>query len=119
MSQKNIMETGNSYGVDTSLSKPPPNTIPPMTNPLGGHWDQPSTANILIDDTHAMMSSLDFDKLAEYNTTFPSGVYDGKMWKRINLADNGVDKVSWLCWFGPSDKPDQCSINSREILICD
>jgi hypothetical protein len=87
------------------------NIIPAMTHPYSSGWRQPKTENILIDDTHAIMSEKDFDQLKDYSMSIPTGVYDGKMWKR--LAARG-----WLlCWYGPSEKENQCSINNRFIII--
>jgi hypothetical protein len=97
--------------------------IPVITHPLGRSWRQPSLDHILVDDTHAVMSRCTFEELHEYSGTMPTGVYEGKMWRRHNgiydrafLAAGG--KPNWtLCWYGPSDKPDMCSINVRDILI--
>jgi len=80
--------------------------IPPITNELGRYWEQPDPAGILVDDTHAVMSAADFALLKHYDS-LPSGVYDGKMWRARGL----------LCWYGPSDNPDHCSINTREIIV--
>jgi hypothetical protein len=55
--------------------------IPPITNPLGKHWNQPLRTWIEIDDTHAMMPREAFDQLLDYTQSQPSGVYPGKMWK--------------------------------------
>lgn len=91
------------------------NVIPPITDPLGKYWDQPSAERILLDDTHALMETETFKALAEYSASIPSGVYDGKMWKRRN---GGGERPEWLLvWFGPSTKPATCSINSRKILL--
>jgi hypothetical protein len=101
-----------------------PVTIPPMTDPLGLHWKQPPREEITIDDLHALMSQRAFDRLAEYSTSVPSGVYVGKMWKRHDgafdrafLAQGG--KPTWLlCWYGPSARGQEfCSVHTREILI--
>lgn len=97
--------------------------IPPITSPLGAHWDQPARSVILVDDTHAVMTKAAFRQLPEYSGTIPSGVYEGKMWRRHDGVFDPRCKPSerrWLlCWFGPSDKPDCCSINAREILLSD
>lgn len=101
------------------------NVIPPMTHPLGSHWKQPRTSEILLDDTHALMSRRTFDDLSEYSASNPSGVYEGKMWKREDgafdrefLARGG--KPEWLlCWYGESEKPDHVSNNSRKIILLD
>lgn len=88
--------------------------IPPMTDPLGRHWRQPSRQEILIDEEHAVMTRSTFDKLAEYSTTRPTGVYPGKMWKAI--YGNGA----YLRWYGIVEgRPDLCSNNQRLILLCD
>lgn len=36
---------------------------------------------IVLDEMHFLISRADFDQLPEYNTSRPSGVYDGKCWK--------------------------------------
>lgn len=67
--------------------------IPPMTDPLGKYWEQPKTENIKLCDSHVHISQSDFEKLKNYSMSNPSGVYEGKMWKRFS---NG----SWvLCWY--------------------
>ncbi|ENN8374907.1 hypothetical protein ACAX46_000269 [Providencia rettgeri] len=91
------------------------NRIPTMTNPLGKHWAQPNHENILIDDTHVIMSSKNFKSLAEYSNSIPSGVYAGKMWKAV-----AQDGRVFLRWFGLVEgRDDLCSNNQREIIIID
>ena len=89
------------------------NQIPEMTHPLGRSWRQPNKDNIVIDDHHALMSDKDFKKLYEYNTSFPSGVYPGKMWKRQ------ITETQWmLLWYDFSDKGENyCSTKTRKIII--
>jgi hypothetical protein len=88
------------------------NEIPPMTDSFGVHWRQPSREQIVIDGLHALMDKATFDLLAEYSTSRPSGVYDGKMWRRHD------DELGWLLvWYGPSPDPKKCSINNRVILL--
>lgn len=78
-----------------------------MVHPLGRHWNQPPRADILIDETHAVMSEATLAKLSVYDHSQPSGVYEGKMWVwRGNLA-----------WFGFSEKPDCVSNNYRKIRV--
>jgi hypothetical protein len=97
--------------------------IPPITHRLGRHWEQPSTDKIVLDSTHALMSKATFKQLPEYSSSIPSGVYEGKMWKRNNgiydtafLKSGG--KPEWLLmWYGTAEDPDKCSINSRVIVI--
>lgn len=86
---------------------------------------QPDRSEILIDDTHALMTMRTFEDLAEYSGTKPTGVYEGKMWRRHDgvfdyrfLASGG--KPEWLlCWYGRCDKPDYVSNNSRKIILLD
>ena len=86
----------------------PKNIIPNMTDPLGKYWEQPDKENILLDDTYALMEKADFDKLCNYEASFPSGVYLGKMWRRNNT----------LYWWDKSIKgTDYCYSESRRILI--
>jgi hypothetical protein len=98
------------------------NAIPPMTHPLSRHWDQPPTGDILLDDTHALMSQAAFDALHTYSTSLPTGVYDGKMWKRerIDWQPGYVARSTgdwWLCWYAPANNPDCCAVEMRRILI--
>ena len=90
---------------------------------MGRHWKQPDRFSIEIDDTHALLTQKQFDDLAEYSATLPTGVYEGKMWKRhdgVYVARTQAEREAcpWLLmWFGPSEHPDKCSINHRRILI--
>lgn len=91
-----------------------------MTHPSGKYWDQPAREAILLDDTHAIMTRASFAALLEYSGTIPTGCYEGKMWRRHDGIFAGRDpaKCPWLlCWYGPSEKPDHCSVNAREILL--
>lgn len=87
-----------------------PVVIPAMVDPLGAHWNQPDRNRIAIDSTHALMDEATFLSLAEYSTSYPSGVYEGKMWKAKCRGK------WWLRWYGYSVNPDCCSNNQREIL---
>lgn len=89
------------------------NTIPPITDPLGRHWEQPDPASFLIDDTHVIMNQKAFDVLKNYTGSQPTGTYVGKCWKMKNTG-------GWyLAWFGFDPEPGYCSNNYRKILICD
>lgn len=89
-----------------------PNTIPPMTDPMGRHWDQPDVSVFLIDDTHAVMTQRDFDSLHNYSHTLPTGCYPGKAWRC--LCEDGW----WLVWYDYSEKgPGWCSNQWRKIII--
>ena len=97
-------------------------TIPPITDPMGRHWEQPPAHSILLDDTHAVMTEQTFCQLAEYSGSTPSGVYPGKMWRRHDgLFDRRCkpeDRRWLLCWFGEvPDNPKVCSNNFRVILV--
>jgi hypothetical protein len=90
----------------------PMNVIPPITDPLGRHWQQPNPSEIEIDDTHALMSQRTFDALLEYSASNPTGVYAGKMWRR-HAGDLWL-----LCWYGESQiGPGYVSNNYRAVLI--
>lgn len=85
--------------------------IPPITDPLGRSWRQPHRRFIELDNTHALMSEQTFKGLAEYSTSIPTGVYDGKMWK-------GYSNGEWyLVWFAPDKEHDKVRIEKRKILI--
>lgn len=89
------------------------NVIPPMTHPDGRYWEQPRLDEIVVDDKTAMMSQDAFDLLMEYSSSMPTGVYEGKMWKRLKL--NG----EWeLVWYGYSKIGfEYVSNNYRGIVI--
>lgn len=90
--------------------------IPPITDPMGRYWDQPAQSKILIDETHALMLESTLKELCNYSATNPSGVYDGKMWRR--QVDYYDETKGWiLCWYAPCDDPQRCSINCRSVLI--
>lgn len=91
------------------------NHIPPMTDPLGRYWNQPSVDQITLDDTHALMDGRAFNGLANYSASLPSGVYPGKMWKAVFN-----DGTAQLRWYGIVEgRPDICSNNCREILVAE
>lgn len=104
-------------------------TIPPMTHPLSRAWDQPLISAIEFRGDSAWMTLATFKALPEYNTTQPSGVYEGKMWKRLDgLGVNQMRRLrglpdqpmQWLlCWFGPSDDPKYVSNNYAPIKLTD
>lgn len=106
-----------------------PNEIPPITDPLGKHWHQPKRDGIAIDAEVAVMTRADFDLLAEYSCSTPTGVYPGKMWKRHQpyerpeschpLPGRAVCGHWWLCWFGyaTDGDPKYCSNHYRKLLV--
>lgn len=91
----------------------PPHVIPNMTHPLSRAWDQPSREKILVDDNSAVMENATFEQLKNYSTSIPSGVYEGKMWRRLI----GIDW--YLCWYYPGDRPSTCAVDKRKIIISD
>ena len=102
----------------------PPHPIPEMTDPIGKHWAQPPRSSIEVDATHALMERWVFEALHEYSTSFPTGVYVGKMWKRAVQEYGPQGRIvrtgEWeLVWFGHHGRPNTCSNNYRKILIVD
>jgi hypothetical protein len=90
------------------------NIIPLITDPLGWHWGQPNPRRIICDNTTAQISQDNFDKLMNYSTSQPTGVYIGKMWK------GQYELGGWyLAWYGPHPTPGYCSNNYRDIKILD
>lgn len=85
--------------------------IPPITDPMGKYWDQPPVSDILVDDTHALMTFLTWKRLAEYSSTLPTGTYTGKMWKAFRTGGNW-----FLCWYGAIEGKD-ILIHTRAILL--
>lgn len=87
--------------------------IPEMTDPRGKHWTQPDRQMIFIRGGVAHMTKQDFSKLSQYDTSMPSGVYPGKMWKRLEK-----DKF-YLVWY--EDKPESngklCNIKYLPIQV--
>lgn len=101
--------------------------IPPCTNELGKHFGMPKREDIVIDELYAYMTEITFNKLKEYSTSNPSGVYLGKMWKsRINISKEW-GRIEWLkensedvwhlCWYGVATEKDYCNIYTRVITI--
>lgn len=103
-----------------NMNGEPTNIIPPITDPLGRGWDQPSTDNWLIDDESVIMSNRDFEKLHEYSCTNPTALYAGKCWRRhVEISKRGIDKW-YLCFVTDVlNEPRYVDINTREILIMD
>lgn len=88
------------------------NTIPEMTHPYSKVWRQPKDIRTApMDANHVLLDYRQFHSLAEYSTSIPSGVYDGKCWKRRG------SKGWLLCWYAPANDPTQCEIHFREIRI--
>ena len=85
--------------------------IPQMTDPLGRHWRQPDDIREApIDDKNVLLSSRQIAGLADYSSSYPSGTYDGKCWKR-----EGED-CWYLCWYEPHAMLGHIGIGYRIIL---
>jgi hypothetical protein len=98
--------------------------IPPMTHELSRHWDQPPREDVVVTDEFAFMTKKSWEKLAEYNSTNPSGAYEGKMWRAHETVHTGYQyKTFWdrpfLCWYGVSPHKDRVSINWRPAVFVD
>lgn len=81
------------------------NRPPVMTDPLGRYWEQPSLDEISFSLLYAYVSPETFNKLKVYQTSTPTGVYDGKMWTmKAYCGRHGplskYGKREWLlCWY--------------------
>ena len=84
--------------------------IPEMIDPLGKCWPQPIISEILVDSKTAIMELVSFNQLLEYSGSFPSGVYVGKMWKRLN-------KKGWVLCVYNRIIGDEIEIKYRDIII--
>lgn len=107
------------------------NVIPPITDPLGRGWDQPSLDRMMITDKYATMGKAAFEELLDYTGSQPTGCYPGKCWKIMDRhlipITEGVHKGKYrkgpnygkwfLAWFGEHENPKFCSNNYREIII--
>jgi hypothetical protein len=58
------------------------------------------------------MTQADFDMLARYDCSFPSGAYEGKMWASVSQ-----DETKLLYWYGNSEKEGYVSNNRRRVTI--
>lgn len=75
--------------------------IPVMTDPLGKYWEQPKLEDISFSLVYAWMTPKEFQQLKRYQTSTPTGVYAGKMWKMTAWTGKGrSSKEEWLlCYF--------------------
>lgn len=85
--------------------------IPEMTDPLGKHWDQPKDIRSApMDEYTVLLDQRQVNQLSEYSTSYPSGVYPGKCWKR-------QEKEGFLLvWYGDEDDG-MCPICYRKIEV--
>lgn len=89
-----------------------PCPIPKITNEMEKHWSQPDRREIqFTTDGFAVVSDAGLAQLQRYDTSYPSGVYAGKMWMRTEC------NVEYLCWWIDSpDAPEKCELRFRKIL---
>ena len=66
--------------------------LPRMVDPLGKHWGQPIGLRdrVRVFETHATIDDADWRRLPRYESSYPSGTYTGKAWRR----------GGFLCWYG-------------------
>ncbi len=87
-------------------------TIPEITEPMGKHWNQPETKDIVCYSRNfAEMNRETFDFLPEYNVSIPTGTYTGKMWKQLR------GNAWFLCWYGENLPDNRIEIKYAEIMI--
>lgn len=85
--------------------------IPKITDPLGRYWHQPDSSKMILTNKQVVMTREEFAKLKEYSCSIPTGVYEGKMWKR-------KEGNTWfLVWYGFSDNPEKCAIIHKPITF--
>jgi len=86
--------------------------IPVMDDPLGKYWEQPhDMTDVMIDETHALLTRRQFDGLRDYSGSKPTGVYPGKCWK-------GCDKAGWyVSWWGADSGDGMLQNFARDILV--
>jgi hypothetical protein len=97
-----------------------PCPVPPITHPMGKHWDQPDPHAFEWHEDRVVMTREQFKALHDYSCSLPSGVYDGKMWRLTSHHGTSVpmnERRCFLRWFAPSDDPNQCSIHSLPLVI--
>lgn len=85
------------------------NLIPEVIDDLGKYWNQPDREDIEIQDNKAIMPQDTYDQLYNYETTNPTSLYAGKMWRRGNI----------LCFCVDFNKPEYVIIVKKEIIIQD
>lgn len=90
------------------------NPVPDITADMGRSWRQPKASGLTFyedigkRECYVVMSKQDREKLQHYAWGFPSGVYDGKMWR----CDNH------LVWFEASVTDVNCCVNkAAEIFL--
>jgi len=87
--------------------------IPVPIDPRARDWRQPDPQNITIDETHALMTEMDFSRLIDYTGGIvPHPLFAGKMWK-VRLTT-----FSWrLLWLDYQPGTEDLEPHSRKILV--
>lgn len=82
--------------------------IPKMVDPRGKHWPQPAALRdrVRVFETHATIDDADWQALPRYESSYPSGTYTGKVWRR----------GPWLCWYG-KEKGERIVIGCARALV--
>jgi hypothetical protein len=84
------------------------NFIPKLTAKRLQYWQQPDKSEIIVDDSHALMSLDTFNRLQNLRYDYHNVYCDeGKMCRYNNI----------FYWFGYHKDPNKVSINYREIII--
>ncbi len=89
------------------------NAIPEMIHPMGKHWTQPKDIrSAQMDEVYVRLTEKQVAQLPVYDSSYPSGCYDGKCWLR-----HGEGHVQWLCWYHPHAEPGKIGIDHRVIIV--
>lgn len=89
------------------------NTIPEADSEWVAYWQAPHRNEIEFRGDAAVMDKAAFDKLLNYSSSLPTGVWIGKLWKAR------LDDGRWyLRWYSTDPRnAANCLINSRPITI--
>ena len=99
--------------------------VPESRSPYhAGAFPMPNRHDIgfFKDKDFCYMEQSTFNKLLEYSTSTPSGVWVGKMWK---CDANGWDRMNevkdwYLRWYGESpDDSNMCRMFDKKIIIAE
>lgn len=68
-----------------------------------------------MDEDVAVVTEADYERLSEYSTSIPTGVCDGKVWRR-DWSVNGGKGEAILFFEADPDDPGQCFIRQRRLI---
>ena len=71
------------------------------------YFDQPQESDVLVDETHAVMTRITLKQLPDYSCSIPTGNYVGKRWRRAY-------QEGWL--MGEMTNPDPVTGLARNII---